>query len=171
MINNNESVKNEWMRKRLILIVGVAIAMLALFATSAFSQSESATKVKSMKFNSGIITPLLKESKAFYVRTFGFGVTFENEFYVLMHTPNHQAEISFLLPDHPSQQPLFHPAFPHAGVYFTIEVEDVEAEYKRIKALGVPIAIELRDEPWGDRHFAIADPNGIGIDVVTYQKK
>ncbi|MBC8151951.1 MAG: glyoxalase, partial [Bacteroidetes bacterium] len=38
----------------------------------------------------------------------------------------------------------------------------------RINALGVPIAIELRDEPWGDRHFAIADPNGIGIDVVTY---
>jgi len=30
------------------------------------------------------------------------------------------------------------------------------------------IAIDLREEPWGDRHFAIVDPNGIGIDIVTY---
>lgn len=28
--------------------------------------------------------------------------------------------------------------------------------------------IGIRDEPWGDRHFAIKDPNGIGIDIVTY---
>ncbi|MBD0256676.1 MAG: glyoxalase, partial [Cytophagales bacterium] len=33
---------------------------------------------------------------------------------------------------------------------------------------GVPIEVELRDEPWGDRHFAIVDPNGIGVDIVTY---
>jgi len=30
------------------------------------------------------------------------------------------------------------------------------------------IAIDLREEPWGDRHFAIVDPNDIGIDIVTY---
>ncbi|RYY52113.1 MAG: glyoxalase, partial [Chitinophagaceae bacterium] len=22
--------------------------------------------------------------------------------------------------------------------------------------------------PWGDRHFAITDPNGVGIDLVKY---
>ena len=50
----------------------------------------------------------------------------------------------------------------------TIEVEDVDAIYKEIKKKGVAIKIELRDEPWGDRHFAIQDPNGIGIDIVKY---
>ena len=40
--------------------------------------------------------------------------------------------------------------------------------YQLIKASGTPIAVELRDEPWGDRHFAIVDPNGIGVDIVTY---
>jgi uncharacterized glyoxalase superfamily protein PhnB len=30
------------------------------------------------------------------------------------------------------------------------------------------MVIELGDEPWGDRHFAIVDPNGIGIDLVKY---
>ena len=34
----------------------------------------------------------------------------------------------------------------------------------------VKIEIEIRDEPWGDRHFAILDPNGIGIDIVTYSR-
>lgn len=56
-----------------------------------------------MKLNAGIITEKLAKTKAFYTEILGFGVTFENEFYLLMHTPNHEAEISFLLPHHPSQ--------------------------------------------------------------------
>jgi uncharacterized glyoxalase superfamily protein PhnB len=87
---------------------------------------------------------------------------------LLMHTPDHSSEISFLLPEHPTQQPLFHKAFAGKGMYLTIEVPDVDAEYKRIKALGIPLAIEIRNEEWGDRHFAIVDPNGVGIDIVTY---
>lgn len=123
-----------------------------------------------MKLNAGIITSKLKETKTFYSEWFGFGVTFENDFYLLMHTPNRQAEISFLLPDHPSQQPLFHDAFEGKGVYLTIEVEDVDKLYRQLKNLGADIKIELRDEPWGDRHFAVEDPNGVGIDIVRYQK-
>ncbi len=121
-----------------------------------------------MKLNAGIITGKLAETKHFYQHVLNFGVTFENDFFVLLHTPSQQAEISFLLPNHPTQQPLFRPAFGGQGVYLTIEVPNVDDEYERIKALNVPIAIELREEPWGDRHFAIIDPNGIGIDIVTY---
>ncbi|PST84550.1 glyoxalase [Pedobacter yulinensis] len=121
-----------------------------------------------MKLNAGVITSKLAESKAFYTGVLGFGVTFENEFYLLLHTPGAEAELSFLLPDHPSQQPLFQPAYAGKGTYLTIEVADVDRWYADIKKKGVPIRIELRDEPWGDRHFAIEDPNGIGIDLVTY---
>ncbi len=121
-----------------------------------------------MKLNAGIVTARLMETKAFYTEILGFGVSFENEFYLLLHTPNQQAEISFLLPDHPSQKPLFQKPFGGQGMYLTIEVEDVDELYEKVKTKGVPIQIELRDEPWGDRHFAIIDPNGIGIDLVTY---
>jgi catechol 2,3-dioxygenase-like lactoylglutathione lyase family enzyme len=121
-----------------------------------------------MKLNAGIVTPKLAETKAFYTQTLGFGVTFENEFYLLLHTPDKSAEISFLLPNHPSQQPLFHSPFQGQGMYLTIEVEEVDTIYKALKGKGVPIKIGLRDEPWGDRHFAIQDPNGIGIDIVKY---
>jgi uncharacterized glyoxalase superfamily protein PhnB len=149
------------------LIFFVILILITGMNTSVNGQTKQAT----MKLNAGIITPHLKETKEFYTRNFGFGITFENEFYLLMHTPNHQAEISFLLPNHPSQQPLFQTAFKGSGVYLTLEVTDVDAEFARIKKLGVPIVIELRDEPWGDRHFAVKDPNGVGIDIVTYQKK
>ncbi len=121
-----------------------------------------------MKLNAGIVTAKLSESKAFYTSILGFGVTFENEFYLLMHTPDRDASISFLLPGHPSQQPLFHPAFGGKGMYLTIEVEDVDKLYSDIRKKGVAIKIEIRNEPWGDRHFAIEDPNGIAIDIVKY---
>lgn len=122
-----------------------------------------------MKLNAGIITTKLSESKAFYTEKLGFGVTFENEFYLLMHTPDHEAEISFLLPDHPSQQALFHKPFQGQGIYLTIEVEDADKVYAELKQQGVEIKIDIRDEPWGDRHFAIEDPNGVGIDIVRYR--
>ncbi|RFS18612.1 glyoxalase [Emticicia sp. C21] len=122
-----------------------------------------------MKLNAGIVTQKLAETKAFYTKNLDFGLTFENEFYLLMHTPDKEAEISFLLPNHPSQQPLFHKPFQGQGMYLTIEVDDVDALYQTLKKKGVQIKIELRDEPWGDRHFAIEDPNGIGIDIVKYK--
>ena len=121
-----------------------------------------------MKLNAGIITEKLKESKAFYTEKLGFGVTFENEFYLLLHTPNRTAELSFLLPNHPTQQPFFHKRFNGQGVYLTIEVDDVDVIYNNLKNKDVEIKVDLRDEPWGDRHFAIEDPNGIGIDMVKF---
>lgn len=123
-----------------------------------------------MKLNAGIITSKIEESKAFYTGLLDFGITFQNDFYLLMHTPKREAEISFLLPGHPSQQSLFRDAFQGEGVFLTIEVENVDQKYKELKEKGADIKIELRDEPWGDRHFAIEDPNGVGIDIVEYHQ-
>jgi uncharacterized glyoxalase superfamily protein PhnB len=152
--------------RRIVIAVGILIGIAAMLVTF---KSNGQTKNKPMKLNAGVVTSKLQESKTFYMKAFNFGVTFENEFYLLMHTPDQSAQFAFLLPDHSSQQPLFRPAFEGRGMFLTIEVADVDAEYKRIKGLNIPVAIELRDEPWGDRHFAIVDPNGIGVDVVTYK--
>lgn len=135
-----------------------------LFGTS------NAQTTKRMKLNAGIITEKLQETKKFYKEVLDFGVSFENEFYLLMHTPNNSAEISFLQPNHPSQKPIFQLAFNGKGVFLTVEVEHVDIVYKQLKDKGVKMAVEIRNEPWGDRHFAIVDPNGIGIDIVTYTK-
>ena len=39
-----------------------------------------------------------------------------------------------------------------------------------MKARNVEIMMDLCDEFWEDRHFAIKDSNGIGIDIVTYNE-
>jgi uncharacterized glyoxalase superfamily protein PhnB len=130
----------------------------------------NAQTTNKMKLNAGIITEKLQETKKFYKEVLDFGVSFENEFYLLLHTPNNSAEISFLQPNHPSQKPIFQSEYNGKGVYLTIEVENVDEVYEQLKEKGVQMEIEIRDEPWGDRHFAIKDPNGIGIDIVTYTK-
>ena len=139
------------------------------FTANAFAQNGSTKKFQpTMKLNAGIVTEKIAEIKNFYTKNPGFGVTFENEFYLLLHTPDKEAEISFLLPNHPSQQPIFQQPFTGQGMYLTIEVDDVDKVYAEIKKKGVTIKIEIRDEPWGYRHFAIQDPNGVGIDIVKY---
>lgn len=123
-----------------------------------------------MKLNAGIITDKFEETKAFYLKYLDFGVTFENEFYLLLHTLNHQAELSFLKPNHPSQNSIFHAPFEGRGVYLTIELEDVDELYERLKSTDVKIVLNIKDEPWGDRHFTIVDPNGVNIDLVRYNE-
>lgn len=144
-------------------------SIIMILSVSIYGQSEI-QNFKTMKLNAGIITDKIAETKKFYTEILDFGVTFENEFYLLMHTPNHQAELSFLQPNHPTQKNIFQAPFNGQGVYLTIEVEDVDYVYEEIKNKGVQIEIAIRDEPWGDRHFAIVDPNGIGIDIVKYSK-
>ena len=145
-------------------------ALTVIFLTAnVFSQTISTIKKQTkMKLNAGIVTEKLAETKTFYTKFLGFGITFENEFYLLLHTAGKEAEISFLLPNHPSQQPFFHQSFTGQGMYLTIEVEDIDKVYNELKMKGVEIKIDIRNEPWGDRHFAIQDPNGIGIDIVKY---
>lgn len=148
-------------------------ALMILSSLTTYAQTATKPPI-TMKLNAGIVTPRLKQTKAFYSEVLGFGITFENDFYLLMHTPNHQAELSFLLPNHPTQQPLFQQPFSGKGLYLTIEVDRVAELYQQLKRKGVAIKIDLRKEPWGDEHFAIEDPNGIGIDLVQYappQKK
>ncbi len=151
------------MKKIVLMMIGLGITL------AGHSQVSSNTKTQSkMKLNAGIVTDKIADTKAFYMEKLGFGVTFENEFYLLLHTPDKSAEISFLLPNHPSQQALFQKQFTGQGMYLTIEVDDVDKVYQELKKKKIEIKIELRDEPWGDRHFAIQDPNGIGIDIVEY---
>ena len=117
-----------------------------------------------MKIWCGIVTEKLSESKDFYVRLFGGEVVYDSDWFVLLRIG--EGELGFLVPHHESQAPIFQPAFTGKGVFVAIDVEDVAAEYERIRSMGIPIEVPLRDEPWGDRHFVVVDPNGIGVDVV-----
>ena len=113
----------------------------------------------------GFNTTQLTESKNFYTKHFGFSVVFEADWFVLLRRDAY--ELGFMLPQLPQQNALFQPAF-GGGSWLAFETTDVDGEYARLQQAGVPIVATIRDEVWGDRHFVIQDPNGIGVDV--YQR-
>jgi catechol 2,3-dioxygenase-like lactoylglutathione lyase family enzyme len=55
-----------------------------------------------------------------------------------------------------------------AGTIVAFVVEDLEAEQERLRAAGVEITVPLREEPWGERLFMVADPNGIAYELVDW---
>lgn len=57
------------------------------------------------------------------------------------------------------------------GVVFHIEMPDVDKFYAEVKAKGVAITEEIKDQFWGDRTFAIKDPDGYYLMFYTTIKK
>lgn len=112
-----------------------------------------------------ISTEKLKESKEFYMKNFGFQVLFANDWYVLLESQDKTLQIAFVMPNHETQPPVFQSRFEGNGIFYTIEIDDVDKEFARLKNTGVKIELTVRDEPWGERHFAIKDPNGVVINV------
>ena len=53
-----------------------------------------------------------------------------------------------------------------SGLLLNFEVEDVDSVYEALRAAGLPILRDIRDEDFGQRHFITADPNGVMIDVI-----
>src|SRR5688572_11285289 len=80
-------------------------------------------------------------------------------FVSLAATGDHPFGLAFMAPDHPSQPP-GRDVFNGKGVLLTLQVDDATAEFERLAAGGVAIAHALRDEPWGQRRFAVYDPAG-----------
>jgi len=39
-----------------------------------------------------------------------------------------------------------------------VYVDDVDAQYARVRAAGAVIVLELAERPWGDRTFQVTDP-------------
>ena len=108
-----------------------------------------------MKLWTGVITERVGESRDL----------FDSDWFVLLELGG--GELGFLKPNLPAQAAPFRGAYPGQGMWVTIDVDDVEAHHARLVSLEVPIELDLRTEEWGDRHFVIRDPNGIGVDIVT----
>jgi catechol 2,3-dioxygenase-like lactoylglutathione lyase family enzyme len=58
-------------------------------------------------------------------------------------------------------------AGPAQGLLLNFEVEDVDAVHARLAAAGLPILLPLRSEAFGQRHFILAGPDGVMIDIIT----
>lgn len=54
------------------------------------------------------------------------------------------------------------------GVIIAFTVADANAEAARLQAEGARISLPMRDEPWGERLFQVADSNGVTFEIVEW---
>src|SRR5690606_1474886 len=112
-----------------------------------------------------IMTDEVAATAAFYIRHFGFEPLFEADWYVhLQSKENEHVTLASLDGHHETSTE--QAAGTASGLLPNFEVEDVDVIYERLKAAGLPIRLDIRNEDFGQRHFITADPNGVLIDIV-----
>ena len=109
-----------------------------------------------------LTTKRVEESRDFYVKHFGAMVTFDCGWYVNLRFGKETSELQFIAPQ--EQGPL---ACNPAGLMYHFCVDDVDAEHKRLTSAGLKPVMPLEDHPWGDRGFAILDPNGVMLYIYS----
>ena len=112
-----------------------------------------------------IQTDEVAATTAFFVEHFRFSIAFESDWYChLQSSEDPKVNIAILSGDHET--------IPEEGrgtsrgLILNFEVEDVDAEFARLKHSGLPILKPLTDEVFGQRHFITRDPNGVLIDII-----
>lgn len=104
------------------------------------------------------------EAAAYYEQWFGFRRTFTSDWYVSLERDGH--ELALLDPGHETIPEGYGAAA--RGTILNVEVDDVDAEYTRLVTDGgLQPVLELRTEPFGQRHFILAAPGGVLVDVIT----
>lgn len=114
-----------------------------------------------------ICTDWVAETAAFYTHYFGFESVFEADWYVSLKRAGEPVyELGILEAAHASLPEGKRSAV--AGLILNFEVEDVDAEYRRlVEEAGLSVVYPLTSEEFGQRHFMLSDPSGILIDVIT----
>ena len=114
-----------------------------------------------------IITEKFTQSRAFY-KKLGFTPVFDGEWYCqLVWSDFPSVQLGLMKPGHDTQPAIFQSATLGEGSVMCLEVEDASDAADELRAAGFEFAVDLRDEPWGQRHFALLDPNGVRIDVAS----
>jgi len=108
-----------------------------------------------------ITTTKVEESRDFYVKFFGAKVTFDCGWYVSLQFGKQSSNLQFMAPQ--PGQPICNPA----GLGYNFSVADVDVEYNLLMAAGLQPVMPLEDHPWGDRGFAIQDPNGVALYIYS----
>lgn len=54
------------------------------------------------------------------------------------------------------------------GLLVVFTVDDIDADYARLRGDGVEIVTPIETEPWGERYFQMTDPNGVIYQFVQW---
>ena len=101
---------------------------------------------------------------ALFFRDFGYEPVFASDWYMSLRSGDH--ELAVLAVEHESVPAAWRR--PAAGVLVNLEVDDVDEVYRRLVVEGDREPVQqLRSEDFGQRHFILAAPDGVLVDVIT----
>jgi uncharacterized glyoxalase superfamily protein PhnB len=115
-----------------------------------------AMKIKNV--SAAFTTNKVSESRDFYVKYLGARITFDCGWYVNLEFEDPDSTLQFMSPQEPH-----HKLSSGDGLIYNFNVEGVDALHEEFREEGLQVIVPLEDHPWGDRGFAIQDPNGISI--------
>ncbi|AYY14938.1 glyoxalase/bleomycin resistance/extradiol dioxygenase family protein [Actinobacteria bacterium YIM 96077] len=123
--------------------------------------------MKLSSFYPVICTSRVTETRDFYTRHFDFEIVFDAGWYVsLRRSGDPSYELAVLDAGHPTLPEAYRQ--PVAGLLLNFEVEDVDAEHRKlVDGAGLAEVLPLRTEEFGQRHFIVADPSGVLVDIIT----
>jgi catechol 2,3-dioxygenase-like lactoylglutathione lyase family enzyme len=104
------------------------------------------------------------ESAEFFRKLFGFETVFETDWYVSLRRD--RWELGIVAAEHGTVPEAFRSRA--SGLLLNVEVADVDAEYRRLVKEGplTPV-LDIRSEEFGQRHFIVAGPDRVLIDVIS----
>jgi uncharacterized glyoxalase superfamily protein PhnB len=122
--------------------------------------------MKTTQYYPVILTDDVPGTASFYRDHFRFDAKFDSDWYVhLQSREDDSVNLAILSGDHETLPEVARGSRVQ-GLLLNFEVQDVDAEFERARSAELPILQELRDEPFGQRHFITRDPNGVLIDVI-----
>ncbi|AWI60771.1 VOC family protein [Sinorhizobium fredii] len=107
-----------------------------------------------------ITTNHVAVTRDFYQTFFDARLAFDCGWYISLEF-GEELSLQFMEPQ--AGQPLCNTE----GLTYNFCVADVDREYTRITAAGLTPALPIEDHPWGDRGFAVKDPNGIMLYIYS----
>lgn len=109
-----------------------------------------------------------ERSAEFVEAHFGFAREMGADGFVSLSRPDAGFNLIFLRTGLPTFRPERLRGRQADGLLVVFVVDDVDAEYRRLVAEGVTITTPIETEPWGERFFQVADPNGVTFQLVQW---
>ena len=110
-----------------------------------------------------------EQASATFLRDhFGFVEEMSADGFVSLTRPDAGFNVIFLRTGLPTFKPAFMAGHVADGLLLVFVVDDIDTEYVRLADAGLAFATPIETEPWGERYFQVADPNGVVIQLVQW---
>lgn len=107
-------------------------------------------------------------SAAFVTEHLGFTERMSADGFVSLGHPEAKVNLIYLRTGLPTFEPARIAGPAGEGLLVVFVVDDIDTEYERLRAEGVPMVTPIATEEWGERYFQMTDPNGIVYQLVQW---